>query len=105
MTNASSRLERRKRRQFRIRKRVNGSAQRPRLSVFRSSKHIYVQAVDDVAGHTLAAASTCEKDLRGSLSGHTGNRRKRRTRRLGPRSLPMKQPRYPAGPSVRIKQP
>jgi large subunit ribosomal protein L18 len=43
------------------------SAGRPRLSVFRSSKHIYVQVIDDVQGRTLAAASTMEKDLRTDL--------------------------------------
>jgi large subunit ribosomal protein L18 len=74
MATMESRLERRKRRQFRIRKRVKGSAQRPRLSVFRSARHIYVQAVDDLAGQTLAAASTGEKELRGGLAGKTGNR-------------------------------
>jgi large subunit ribosomal protein L18 len=70
----SSRLERRKRRQFRIRKRVTGNAERPRLSVFRSAKHIYVQAVDDAGGRTLAAASTCEKDLKAAIAGSTGNK-------------------------------
>ena len=40
---------------------------RPRLSVYRSSKHIYAQVIDDAKGHTLAAASTIEKDLKGSL--------------------------------------
>lgn len=43
------------------------NAGRPRLSVFRSSQHIYVQVIDDVAGRTLASASSLEKDLRGSL--------------------------------------
>jgi large subunit ribosomal protein L18 len=47
-----------------IRKAANG---RPRLSVFRSSKQIYAQVIDDAQGHTLAAASTIEKDLRGKL--------------------------------------
>ena len=42
----------------RIRKKISGTAERPRLSVFRSGKHIYVQAIDDVAGATLATAST-----------------------------------------------
>ena len=74
MTSTSSRLERRTRRRFRIRKRVSGSEQRPRLSVFRSARHIYAQAVDDVAGRTLAAASTGEKDLRASIGGGTGNK-------------------------------
>jgi large subunit ribosomal protein L18 len=74
MANLGSRLDRRKRRQFRIRKRVNGSAQRPRLSVFRSAKHIYAQAVDDLAGRTLAAASTGEKELRTGIGGYAGNK-------------------------------
>jgi large subunit ribosomal protein L18 len=47
-----------------IRKAANG---RPRLSVFRSSKQIYAQVIDDAKGHTLAAASTLEKDLKGKL--------------------------------------
>ena len=49
------------RRHFRLRKRVNGSTERPRLNVFRSNVHIYAQVIDDVKGHTLAAASTNEK--------------------------------------------
>lgn len=52
------------RRHFRLRKKVNGSAARPRLVVNRSSRHIHVQLVDDLAGHTLAAASTTEPDVR-----------------------------------------
>lgn len=56
--------ERRKRRRLRIRKKVIGTAQRPRLSVFKSSKHIYVQLVDDSAGVTLAAATTNTKDAK-----------------------------------------
>ncbi|RRR66701.1 MAG: 50S ribosomal protein L18 [Candidatus Viridilinea halotolerans] len=53
--------ELRVRRHFRLRKRVSGSAERPRLNVFRSNVHIYAQVIDDVQGHTLAAASTDEK--------------------------------------------
>jgi large subunit ribosomal protein L18 len=53
----------RKKRQLRIRKRVIGSVTRPRLNVFRSSKHIYAQLIDDVAGRTLAAASSLDKEL------------------------------------------
>lgn len=52
------------RRHFRLRKKVNGSAARPRLVVNRSSRHIHVQLIDDVAGRTLAAASTIEADVR-----------------------------------------
>jgi large subunit ribosomal protein L18 len=54
----------RSRRHFRIRKRVSGSPERPRLVVNRSSRHIAVQLVDDLAGHTLAAASSIEPDVR-----------------------------------------
>ena len=55
----------RRRIRYRIRKKVVGSAQRPRLSVFRSLKHISVQVVDDAAGHTLIAASSLEKEAGG----------------------------------------
>ncbi len=54
----------------RIRKKVNGTAERPRLAVFRSLNHIYVQVIDDVSGKTLAAASTTEKDLKGKTGGN-----------------------------------
>jgi large subunit ribosomal protein L18 len=74
MARLNSRFVRRKKRQFRIRRTVTGSAQRPRLSVFRSAKHIYVQAVDDLAGHTLASASTSDTELRGNISGYKGNK-------------------------------
>src|SRR3954452_1060796 len=52
----------RDRRHRRVRKKVRGNAARPRLAVFRSNKHIYAQVIDDVTGHTLASASTMEKD-------------------------------------------
>lgn len=54
----------------RIRKKVSGSAERPRLAVFRSLNHIYAQIIDDVNGKTLAAASTTEKDLKGTTGGN-----------------------------------
>ena len=57
---ALNKIERRKRIQHRIRKVVNGVAERPRLAVFRSNKQIYVQLIDDVKGITLAAASSLE---------------------------------------------
>lgn len=50
------------RRHTRLRKKVSGTPERPRLSVFRSNVHIYAQVIDDVVGHTLAAASTVEKE-------------------------------------------
>jgi large subunit ribosomal protein L18 len=49
----------------RIRRRVAGSEERPRLAIFRSTNHIYAQVIDDLTGHTLAAAASTEKDLRG----------------------------------------
>lgn len=52
------------RRKISIRKRIHGTPERPRLSVFRSVKHIYAQVVDDTTGRTLATASSVEKDLR-----------------------------------------
>jgi large subunit ribosomal protein L18 len=64
-------LERRRartRRHARLRKKVGGTTARPRLVVTRSSRHMVVQLIDDVAGHTLAAASTLEADVR-ALSG------------------------------------
>ena len=61
----SARVASRLRRQVRGRKKVSGTAERPRLVVTRSSKHISVQVVDDLVGKTLASASTMEADLRG----------------------------------------
>ena len=58
----------RERRKLRIRKKMSGSGERPRLSVFRSAKHIYAQVIDDASGKTLAHASTLSKDLRGTLA-------------------------------------
>ncbi len=58
----------RKARHFRVRKKVVGTAERPRLNVYRSEKHIYVQVVDDFAGTTISAASSLDKDLKGKIS-------------------------------------
>ncbi len=63
-----SKSEHRERRHRRVRKKVMGTAERPRLAVFRSNKHIYVQAIDDLAGRTLASASTMDADLRGGAT-------------------------------------
>jgi len=54
----------RKKRHLRIRKNITGTMERPRLSVFRSSKHMYAQLIDDVNGNTLIAASTLDKELK-----------------------------------------
>ena len=55
----------RARRHFRLRKKISGTSERPRMVVNRSSRHIVVQVIDDLAGHTLAAASSLEADVRG----------------------------------------
>lgn len=59
----------RKRRQRRIRLKISGTSERPRLNVFRSLHHIYAQVIDDVAGHTLASASTVDKDVAEQIAG------------------------------------
>jgi large subunit ribosomal protein L18 len=70
-----SREDRRNRIKFRIRKRVAGNPDRPRLTVYRSLSHIYVQVIDDMTGKTVAAAGTTEPALKKGLSGktHGGN--------------------------------
>lgn len=67
---ANSKHAARTRRQRRVRKKVIGSAERPRLAVFRSNRHISVQVIDDTKGHTLASASSYEADVRSA--GSTG---------------------------------
>jgi large subunit ribosomal protein L18 len=65
-------LDPRQRRHRRVRKKVSGTAARPRLAVFRSNNHIYAQVIDDVAGRTLAAASTADTSLKGTPGGNVG---------------------------------
>ncbi|MDR1065990.1 MAG: 50S ribosomal protein L18 [Clostridiales bacterium] len=67
MINKPSRSAARVKRHRRMRGRLSGSPERPRLAVFRSNKHIYAQVIDDAAGVTIAAASTMEKDIRSAL--------------------------------------
>ena len=66
-------LRQRQRRQFRVRRSIHGTAQRPRLTVFRSHKHIYAQIIDDSAGRTLASASSMDKQIRDAI-GFGGNK-------------------------------
>lgn len=58
----------RQRRHARVRRRVRGTPERPRLTVFRSLKHIHAQVIDDTRGHTLVSASTLDADVRGQLA-------------------------------------
>ncbi|MBW4469525.1 MAG: 50S ribosomal protein L18 [Stenomitos rutilans HA7619-LM2] len=62
-----TRKESTRRRHSRVRRRVTGTAERPRLAVFRSNQHIYAQVIDDTLQHTLASASTLDPDLKTSL--------------------------------------
>lgn len=64
-----NRNKQRKRRHERIRRRIYGTPNRPRLNVFRSLSHIYAQVIDDMNGHTMAAASTLDEELRSELDG------------------------------------
>ena len=69
---ALSRIARRQRIHYRIRKHVSGTPERPRLAVFRSNKQIYAQIIDDEAGRTLAAAASNDKELAAQCKGKTG---------------------------------
>ena len=69
---ALNKIERRRRIHFRIRKHVNGTAEPPRMVVFRSNKQIYVQVVDDLQGKTLVAAASNDKELAAQCKGKSG---------------------------------
>ena len=75
------------RRHRRVRKKVDRHAERPRLAVFRSNRHIVAQVIDDAAGHTIAAASTVEASLRGGATGNieAAERGRHARRRAAPR--------------------
>ena len=67
MVNKKSRKDVRAKKHLRIRNRFSGTAERPRLAVFRSNNHMYAQIIDDTVGNTLVSASTVEKEIKGEL--------------------------------------
>lgn len=72
MSNKTSKNDARLKRQIRVRKKVKGTTERPRLNVFKSSKHIHAQIIDDISGVTLVAASTISPDIKSDLA-YSGN--------------------------------
>ena len=112
MEHSKQLVQQRQRRAFRVRKRIRGTPERPRLSVVRSHKHISVQIIDDDAGKTLAAASTLDKELSGKLKSggnkdrgpggrqsdrRAGDRRRHQGRLLRPRPVQVSRPRRRTG--------
>ncbi|OGN85369.1 MAG: 50S ribosomal protein L18 [Chloroflexi bacterium GWC2_73_18] len=90
MSNVGGRSAARRKRHTRIRLRISGTVERPRLAVYRSIDQIYAQVIDDRAGHTLAAASSLEKELRAGdrrtktqLAGEVGRLIAQRARAAG----------------------
>ena len=67
MINKISRAKVRQKKHRRMRNHISGTAERPRLAVFRSNENMYAQIIDDVAGHTLVSASTLQKDVKAEL--------------------------------------
>ena len=72
MSNKTSKNDARLKRQIRVRKKIRGTSERPRLNVFKSSRHIHAQIIDDTTGVTLVAASTVSADIK-SATPYTGN--------------------------------
>jgi large subunit ribosomal protein L18 len=72
---ATNKREARLRRKKRVRKKIRGTPEVPRLSVFKSSRHIYAQVIDDISAKTLVHASSLSKDLRQQIEGMGGNRK------------------------------
>ena len=68
MVSKKSRAEMREKKHMRIRNRFSGTAERPRLAVFRSTHHMYAQIIDDTVGHTLVSASTLEQEIKAELN-------------------------------------
>jgi large subunit ribosomal protein L18 len=75
MKRIEDKIRRRAKRKVRVRGKINGTSDRPRMSVFRSSKHTYVQIVDDSKGHTLASVSNMEADYK-ALKNNVGDAEK-----------------------------
>ena len=86
MDRAKQRVASRGRIRERIRRKITGSAERPRLAVFKSHKHIYVQVIDDATGATITSASTMEKDLRGKFGSSNANAAKEIGARIAQRA-------------------
>ncbi|QKZ15488.1 50S ribosomal protein L18 [Spirosoma sp. KUDC1026] len=82
---ATNKQERRQRIKFGIRAKVSGTAERPRLSVFRSNKAIYAQLIDDIAGRTVASASSIE--LKSEVEGNTADTAKKVGQRLAEKAV------------------
>jgi large subunit ribosomal protein L18 len=74
MEAAQKRLKSRKRNKIHVRKRISGTGDRPRVSVFRSANHIYAQAIDDERGIVVASASSRQRSIFEKIAGYTGNR-------------------------------
>lgn len=74
MDSSKYRVIARQKKKTRVRRKIFGTAERPRLAVFRSAKHIYVQVIDDVKGATIVASSTLDKEIVQKINGHSGNK-------------------------------
>ncbi len=73
MVSIKKKTETRLKRKKRIRRKISGSPERPRLTVFKSARHIYAQIIDDSTGKTLLSASTISKDIKANVKGISGN--------------------------------
>ncbi len=71
MIKKANRNEVRKKKHLRVRAKVSGTSERPRLNVYKSNKHMYAQIIDDLTGHTLVSASTLDPELRDKVDGIT----------------------------------